>query len=398
MNSRKCTCLDVDAVAAVVVAALERLALDGLEVLADHLLDEVEEVDPWLPAELGLGLLGVAQQEVDLGGTEVLGIDADEDALGVLGVDADLLDGALLAAPLDGDAGLLEGELTELTDGVTLASGEHVVVGLVLLEDAPHALHVVAGVAPVADGVEVAEVEAVVYAHLDADDGARNLPGDEGVAAARGLVVKEDAVGDVHVVGLAVVDHDPVGVLLGDAVGRAGIEGRELALGDLAHLAEELGGGGLVEAAGLLEAAGADGVQQAQRADSVDLGGVLGEVEGDLDVGLGAEVVDLVGADLGDDVAEVGAVGEVAVVQEQRHVLAVGVAVEVVDTAGVEGGRAADDAVDLVALGKEELGEVGTILAGDTGDEGDPLGAGGGAEVGRDGHGKKKRNKKKRSL
>ena len=358
MNSRKCTCLDVDAVTAVIVAALERLALDGLEVLADHLLDEVEEVDPWLPAELGLGLLGVAQQEVDLGGTEVLGIDADEDALGVLGVDADLLDGALLAAPLDGDAGLLEGELTELTDGVTLAGGEHVVVGLVLLEDAPHALHVVAGVAPVADGVEVAEVEAVIYAHLDADDGARDLPGDEGVAAARGLVVEEDAVGDVHVVGLAVVDHDPVGVLLGDAVGRAGVEGRELALGDLAHLAEELGGGGLVEAAGLLEAAGADGVQQAQRADGVDLGGVLGEVEGDLDVGLGAEVVDLVGADLGDDVAEVGAVGEVAVVQEQRHVLAVGVAVEVVDTAGVEGGRTADDAVDLVALGEEELGEV----------------------------------------
>ncbi|RUP51220.1 hypothetical protein BC936DRAFT_149370 [Jimgerdemannia flammicorona] len=36
------------------------------------------------------------------------------------------------------------------------------------------------------------------------------------------------------------------------------------------------------------------------------------------------------------------------------------------NTAGVEGRRAADDAVDLVIFLQEELGEIGTILAGDT--------------------------------
>jgi hypothetical protein len=38
-----------------------------------------------------------------------------------------------------------------------------------------------------------------------------------------------------------------------------------------------------------------------------------------------------------------------------------------VDAAGVEGGGAALEAVDVVAAGEEELGEVGAILAGDAG-------------------------------
>ena len=54
------------------------------------------------------------------------------------------------------------------------------------------------------------------------------------------LVVEEDAVGGVHVVGFAVVHHDPVGVLLGHPVRRARIEGRLLRLRNLSHLAIQL--------------------------------------------------------------------------------------------------------------------------------------------------------------
>jgi hypothetical protein len=42
----------------------------------------------------------------------------------------------------------------------------------------------------------------------------------------------------------------------------------------------------------------------------------------------------------------------------------------VVDARGVEEGAAAFDAVDLVSLGEQELGEVGAVLSGDSGDEG----------------------------
>ena len=66
-----------------------------------------------------------------------------------------------------------------------LAGGQHVVVRLVLLQDAPHALDVVAGMAPVALGVEVAEVELVLQAELDRGDRAGDLARDEGLAADR---------------------------------------------------------------------------------------------------------------------------------------------------------------------------------------------------------------------
>ena len=86
-------------------------------------------------------------------------------------------------------------------------------------------------------------------------------------------------------------------------------------------------------------------------------------------MGLRAEVVDLVRLDLAQQGDQPRAVGEVAVVQEEPGVRVVRVLVEVVDPAGVERRRPADQAVDLVALGEQQLGEVGAVLAGDAGDQ-----------------------------
>ena len=86
-------------------------------------------------------------------------------------------------------------------------------------------------------------------------------------------------------------------------------------------------------------------------------------------MGLGAEVVDLVGVDLVEQVDEGDAVVEVAVVQEQVAPGGVGVLVDAVQALGVEGGGAADDAVDLVALAQQQLGQVRPVLTGDARDQ-----------------------------
>ncbi len=49
-----------------------------------------------------------------------------------------------------------------------LAGRQHIVVGLVLLNDKPHAFDVVPGVAPVALGIQVAEKQLVLQPVLDA--------------------------------------------------------------------------------------------------------------------------------------------------------------------------------------------------------------------------------------
>mmetsp|Transcript_17848 Transcript_17848/g.51095 ORF Transcript_17848/g.51095 Transcript_17848/m.51095 type:complete len:388 (-) Transcript_17848:52-1215(-) len=344
---------------------------DHLEVLLDHLADQFREGGAKLPSNLLIGLGGITEEKLDLSWTEVLGIDSNQDAILVVGINTNLIDGASLALPLDGSANNCEGTLDEFTNGMGLSGGQDVVIGLILLKHAPHTLDVVAGMAPITLGVDVSEVEALVDALMDAGDGGGDLTGDEGLATAGTLVVEEDAVGKVHAVSLTVVHKDPEGVLLGDSIGRTGVEGGGLGLGNLADLAVQLGGGGLVEFDLLLHAAGADGIEHAEDANTIGIGGVLGHIEGNLDVGHGAEVVNLIGLHLGNDGDQVRGIAKVAVVEEKLNAGGVAILVDVINTAGVEGRRTTDDAVDNVALLEEELGEVGTILAGDTGDEGD---------------------------
>ena len=60
--------------------------------------------------------------------------------------------------------------------------------------------------------------------------------------------------------------------------------------------------------------------------------------------------------------------------QEEPGLGLVRVDVEVVDPPGVELARAADQAVHLVALVEQQLGQVRAVLAGDARDEGASLG------------------------
>jgi len=85
---------------------------------------------------------------------------------------------------------------------------------------------------------------------------------------------------------------------------------------------------------------------------------------------LGSKIVNLVGLYLLYDADKVGAVGKVSVVEKEAHPLLVRVHIEVVNAVRVEKARSALDAVHLVALAKQELGQVSSVLAGDTGYEG----------------------------
>ena len=323
-----------------------------------------------VPAEFGTGLRRVAPEVDDVGGAVEVGGDlyeglADE----VVGAaDADTLLVLGFALPLEFDADIVEGELGKLADAMLHARGDDVVLGLAGLEDEPHTLDVVLGVAPVAEGVEVAEVEFVLQTLGDAGGGEGNLARDEGLATALALVVEEDAVAAEHAVGVAVLLDNPEAVLLGDGVGAEGVEGGVLVLGYFLDLAVELGGGGLVDLAAIGEAYLADGLDDAEDANGINIGGELGGVKADLHVALGGEVVDLRGAHVGDDADDGHGVAEVGVVEVE-----VGTPLEVGDALAVIDGGSADDAVDVVAFVEEEFGEVGAVLARDARDEGNVL-------------------------
>ena len=113
--------------------------------------------------------------------------------------------------------------------------------------------------APVALGVQVPEVKAVLHAEFDASDGSRDFPRHKCLATAGALMVEQDAVAGVHAVGLPVVFHDPKRIQLGHAIWAARVEGRGLRLRHFLYHAVQFGGAGLVEPHLLLHAEDANG-------------------------------------------------------------------------------------------------------------------------------------------
>ncbi len=84
---------------------------------------------------------------------------------------------------------------------------------------------------------------------------------------------------------------------------------------------------------------------------------------------LRAEVVDLIGLDLVDELVNDARIGEIAVVEVEPAGWIVRVLVDLVNPAGVERTGSPDNPVDLVSLLQEEFGEVRPVLSGDAGDE-----------------------------
>ena len=85
---------------------------------------------------------------------------------------------------------MAEGQVDKLAHGVLHAGGNDEIFGRGVLKDEPHTLHVVFGIAPVAQRVHVAEIEAVLAALGDACGGKGDFAGDEGFAATLTLVVE----------------------------------------------------------------------------------------------------------------------------------------------------------------------------------------------------------------
>ena len=304
------------------------------------------EADFRLPVE-GFARPGcIAQQDVHLRRTKVAGVDRH--------------------VPLVVEAQFRKNLLGELAHRVGLSGGDDVVVGPLLLEHQPHRLDVIAGESPVAFRLEIAEEELVLEAELDPGGRPGDLPGHEGLSAAGGFVVEEDAVGGKEVVRVPVVADDVVCVNLGGGVRALWLERGRLALGGRRRT-EHLAGGGLVEAG--LDSRLPDRLKEPDCSETRHVPGVLRHVKTHTDMALGAQVVNLIRPDLLEEVGKLSGNGEVAVVEVDPRLRVMEILVEVVDPFRVEGAGPADEAVDLIALAEQEFRQVGAVLAGDAGNQ-----------------------------
>ena len=322
-------------------------AFRHFDIVSDHFTDKLIKGRRRLPSQLGLCLARISQQQIDFGRTKVARINLDNDLLRITRVHTHFIHSTRRSLPLHFGTNLRKGLFHKLPHRVRFSRRQHVIIGFILLQHAPHAFDVVLGVTPVAFGVEVAQKEALLRATVNRRHGGRNLARHKGTAPAGRLVIEQNAIGQVHAVGFAVIDQNPVGVLFGDSVGRAGVEGGGLGLGYFADFAVEFTGGGLVKADLVFHARGANRIEHAQDAETVAVGRVFGHVKGDLDVTHGSQVVYFGGFDSADDADQVCGVAEIAVVQKELDARLVTVLVQVLNTARVETRRATNYAMNL---------------------------------------------------
>src|SRR5450631_866867 len=303
------------------------------QVAGDHFRDELWKSDGVLPAKFLERLAWIAEKEIDLRRTEIARIDLDEGPAALF-VETALLDSG--AFPADADAGFGEGAFDEFAHRVGFPRRQDIIVRLGLLQNAPHSLDVIACVAPIPLGIEVAQKELVLKAQMDRRDRAGDFSRDEGLGPGWTFMVEQDAVRSVHSIGFAVIDGDPIGVELRGGVRRARIEGRCLVLRNRLHLPIKLGCRSLIEAGFLGKAQDADRFEKAKRANGVGILRIFRRLETHLDVALRGEVVNFVGLDLLDNANEVGRIGEVAIMQQKVHAGLVRVMIQMIDTAGID--------------------------------------------------------------
>ena len=184
--------------------------------------------------------------------------------------------------------------LSKLAYGVEFASGNDKVIRLVLLKNQPHALHIVAGIAPVATGIEIAEIQFVLKSGRDAGHGKRDFARHECFASPLALVVEENSVYGIHAVTLAIVLGYPVAIKFGASVRAARVERSGFALRHFLHLSEQLRRAGLINAGFFVEPEHSYRLKQAQSADGVGVGSVFRHFKRHFHMALCRKVVDFI--------------------------------------------------------------------------------------------------------
>ena len=179
-------------------------------------------------------------------------------------------------------------------------------------------------------------------------------------------MVEQNAVGGEQAIRLPVVLHGPIGIQLGHCIRRSRIERRGLPLRHLLHLAVQFGRRGLVEPDALLQPDFTYRLQKPHRPHGVYLAREVRHVERDAHMALRGEVVHFVGLYRIDEVREPAGVRQIAIMQEQRLIVDFRIRAKMVYPLPIETGRPPDDAVDLVSLAQEKLGQIASVLARDS--------------------------------
>ena len=147
---------------------------------------------------------------------------------------------------------MMERQLTELTHRMLHTCCNDKILRLIVLQNQPHAFHIILGIAPITQAVEIAEIQLLLVPLRNTCRPQRNLTRYKSFPTALRLMVKENAGSGEHIIGLTIFLRNPEAILFGNSIRRIRMEWRVFILGNFLHFAVKLRCGCLINTTSIL--------------------------------------------------------------------------------------------------------------------------------------------------
>ena len=290
-----------------------------------------------IPAQQRFGFSGITQQLLHFGGTEILRIDGNQ-FLARRHIDTSFIHP--FAFPAQFNAHFLEGQGTELAHRMVFAGRNDKIFGSIVLKNHPHTLHIILGIAPVAQRIQISQIQFVLISLGYTCGSQSNLACYEIFTTAFTLMVEQDAVHGKHTVTFTIVLGNPETILLGHPIRRTGIEGSRFLLRHFLYQSEQFGSRCLINLGLLFQAQNTDRFQHTQRAYRIRFRCVLGYIETYFHMALSSQIIDFIGLYSLNDTYQRTTVGHIPPMQIHQtgllHITNPLVQIKMFDTTGIE--------------------------------------------------------------
>lgn len=139
---------------------------------------------------------------------------------------------------------------------------------------------------------------------------------------------------------------------------------------DLLHQAIQLRRAGLINTSFSGESQHPHGFKDAQGTQSITIGRIFRSLKTHGYMALSAQIINFIRLHLLNNSNQVCAICEIAIMKGQSLILLMRILIKMINAAGVETTGTPLDAMHGISLLQQQLGQIGTILACDTGNEG----------------------------
>ena len=174
---------------------------------------------------------------------------------------------------------------------------------------------------PVALRRQISEEQLIMHAHSDTGSRTGNLAGYKGFAAQGRFVIKQNTIAGMHLIGFAIIYGNPVGIHLGDGIGRTGIKRSRFLLRNFLYQSVQLGRRSLIDSCFMRQAQQSYRLQYPQCTYTISVCRIFGRIETHFNMTHRGQVIYLVGLRFLNDTCQVHRIGHVAVMQNKFAVV-----------------------------------------------------------------------------